>query len=295
MSGELGPEQPVKRFQINPRVVPAIIVSAIVLAAIYAGNWFWLSFVLMGFGIAYSELNKLMRTREIHPSRIMVIGISLMCYFLAYWGFERYFQIIITTGVMLTFIWFLFRKSRATISDIGATILMFFYLGYLPAHYVLLRQIEPQGLGFLLVAIFAIGFSDIGAYYGGKLIGKNLLSPQISPKKTIEGFIVGIITGCIAASVVAYCFGIGWYHGVILGLVLPLVGMWGDLFESLLKRDAGLKDIGTLIPGHGGVLDRTDSYIFAAPVVYYYVFWGVLHKGLAFEVLTWLGSYPLKF
>ena len=257
---------------LNPRIIPAIIVSILVLLAVFLGGWFWLAFVLIGFGIGYSELNQLMRVREINPSRIMVVGISILCYLLAFFGFERYFQIIITTAVMLTFIWFLFRKSRATISDIGATILMFFYLGYLPAHYILLRQIEPIGLGFLVIAIFAIGFSDIGAYYGGKLLGRNLLSPQISPKKTIEGFLIGILTGCMASTLMAQVFGINWLHGVILGLVLPLLGMWGDLFESLLKRDAGVKDIGTLIPGHGGLLDRTDSYVFAAPFVYYYVF-----------------------
>ena len=269
------------------RILPALLMSAIVIIGAIAGGLFWLTLVCVGFIIAFKELMTLMLHKGLNPSKVVVLIVSVLCYFLAFWGHERHFQIIITAGVLFTVIWMICRKDRPGIADIGATILMFFYLGYLPAHFILLRQIEMQNLGlyYLFFTLFAVSFSDIGAYYGGKLFGKTLLSPGISPKKTVEGFISGWITGLSVALLFGLCVHLPILHLLILGSILPFVGLLGDLFESLLKRDAGLKDMGTLIPGHGGLLDRTDSYIFAGVVTYYYVIWFVLKTGLIKEIM----------
>lgn len=284
MSVEQLPSPPLSK---HARIIYGSLVGAIVLFSAYQGDWVWALMALMSFFIGFWELYAMMLVRNIQPSRLISFGIGVLFYPLAYWGLERHFQLLITLGVLLTFTWMLFRKSRPSIADIGGTIVMFFYLGFLPSHAILLRNLGPGELGlkYLLLLIFAVSFSDIGAYYGGKAFGKNLLSPQISPKKTIEGLLWGSLTGLGVSLIAASIMNLPLPHAAFFGIVLPMVGVLGDLFESLLKRDAGVKDSGTLIPGHGGVLDRTDSYIFAVVVAYYYVYWGVLQHGLAGEVL----------
>ena len=130
----------------------------------------------------------------------------------------------------------------------------------------------PDALKITFLAMACIWAADIGAYLIGKKFGKTKLS-QISPKKTVEGALFGI-GGSILVGIAGGYF-LNWVYwqftGAILGLLIGIVSLLGDLTESMMKRDAGVKDSGELIPGHGGILDRTDSYVFTAPVVYYFV------------------------
>jgi phosphatidate cytidylyltransferase len=127
-----------------------------------------------------------------------------------------------------------------------------------------------QWIVFLYLVIWA---SDTGAYYIGSSLGKHKLYPKISPKKSVEGLIGGMLA---AAGVALLCRAwflpaVGVLEAAVLGLVLAVAGTLGDLVESLFKRSVGVKDSGNLIPGHGGILDRMDSMLFAAPVLYYYL------------------------
>lgn len=280
--------------RLNPRVTSGLLIGAIVVVAAVLGGWVWAFLAAIFYPIAYQEMLALMAAKNIHPSKVTVCLFSSIFYLFAILGWERHFQIVVTLGVIFAFAWLLLRKVPASICDIGGTIMMFFYLGFLPAHFILLRQIGADtvpafwaqpGLGYLFLILFIVSASDIFAYYGGKRFGKKLLSPQISPKKTLEGSVVGTTGAALIAVVASLFFGIPWFHGVILGVIIALVAQVGDLSESLLKRDAGMKDSGTFIPGHGGILDRTDSYIFSGAVGYYYIVWFVLHQGLAQEVL----------
>jgi phosphatidate cytidylyltransferase len=283
-----------QKASINARVKSGLLLGGIVAAAAVLGGWVWFLMGLVFFIIAYREMMALMTAKDIHPSKVTATVFSVAFYVFAFLGWERHFQIVVTTGIIFTFAWLLFRKNPASISDIGGTILMFFYLGFLPAHFMLLRQIGAQnipqfwlqpGLEYLFLVLFIVSASDVFAYFGGKRFGKKLLSPKISPRKTVEGSIAGMIGAVTVGIIVSLLFGINWIHGTVLGLIISVVAQVGDLSESLLKRDAGIKDSGAVIPGHGGVLDRTDSYIFSGAVAYYYIIWFILHQGVAREVM----------
>src|SRR5215212_11127187 len=154
------------------------------------------------------------------------------------------------------------------------------YVGMLTGSLIRLRNDFPQdGWKLVFFLLLVVWLGDSGAYYVGKSFGKHKLSPRISPKKTIEGLIGGITTSIITAVVIHFTFfrTFPLLHAIIAGVLLSFAGVVGDLAESMWKRSADVKDSGTLIPGHGGFLDRFDSIFFTAPILYTY--WHVLAFG----------------
>lgn len=285
------PDQPKK---VNHRVRTGFAFAGIACSMAVLGGWYWSFMVLLLFFTSFQELAGIMRANNIRPSHLIVITVGILLVFLAGSGHTKYFSVVITGGIIASFLRLLFRQPRASISDIGATLLGFFYTGYLPAHFILLRNmgsegisnpLEQPGLGYLFLTIFILSASDIVAYYAGKRFGKVLLYPEISPKKTKEGSISGLIGAVIVAMGFSMIIDFPLIHAFILGILLSVVGQLGDLSESLLKRDAGMKDSGSMLKGHGGVLDRIDSYIFSGAVSYYYIHWVVLHQGLAQDLI----------
>ncbi|HLB22551.1 MAG TPA: phosphatidate cytidylyltransferase [Dehalococcoidia bacterium] len=151
------------------------------------------------------------------------------------------------------------------------------YLGVLGGTLVMLRQVEFDGRDWVYVAVLGTFATDTGAFFIGRAVGRHLLAPTISPKKTVEGFLGGWMTGFAAVVAAAYAFRAGSdlvfepWHVVVLGLTLPLAATVGDLVESAMKRARHIKDASELIPGHGGVLDRLDSILFTFPTVFLFV------------------------
>ena len=131
---------------------------------------------------------------------------------------------------------------------------------------------------YLLLVLNYSSVCDIGAYFVGVSMGKTKLCPAISPKKTVEGAIGGIVSSAIVGLVITLCFGLYDKILPVMLLTIPfcIAGMAGDLFASIIKRKVGIKDYGDLIPGHGGVLDRVDSILFIAPLVFSAIFLGIL-------------------
>ena len=165
--------------------------------------------------------------------------------------------------------WLLLQPVTGTIADIAASIFGLFYLGFLPSYWIRLRDLEGPGLALTLLACFLIVATDIGSYVIGRRLGRHPLSP-ISPGKTVEGALGGVVcamaVGALGGTWIGWSW--GWLIGAVLGAVVAVFALVGDLTESMMKRDAGLKDSGDAIPGHGGVLDRIDSYLFVPAVVY---------------------------
>jgi phosphatidate cytidylyltransferase len=256
--------------------------------------------------LAGNEFIAMTQARGIHPSpriiRFMIIAFFVMAALPEIpWlnlpdSFSlQHFPILLTIGICLSFFRLLFRGENppATISDIATTILGFIYVGWLPSHLVLLRNLVPPGMpaitnpvqqpGFyyVIASLFTIYATDVFCYYAGKKFGKHLLYPQISPKKTIEGALGGLIAGICWAVLMVYVadhlplpyhpFRDKLWQAPFMGILISIGTQLGDLCESLLKRDAGVKDSGNLIPGHGGFLDRGDGMIFAGAISYYWV------------------------
>lgn len=146
------------------------------------------------------------------------------------------------------------------------------YVGMLGGSLIRMRGDFPVGPKLVFFLLIVVWLGDAGAYYTGKAFGRHKLSPRISPKKTVEGLIGGIATSIIAAVVIHFTFfpEFPLPHAVVAGVILSASGVIGDLAESLWKRSADVKDSGTLIPGHGGFLDRFDSIFFTAPILYTY-------------------------
>jgi phosphatidate cytidylyltransferase len=150
-----------------------------------------------------------------------------------------------------------------------------FYIGFCSAHLILLRSL-PQGVYWLLFLTAITASSDTGAYYVGRSFGKSKLYPALSPGKTKAGAVGGVIGGMLGGLVVAAILfkGADLFMLALLGLVLSITGIIGDLIESLIKRVSGVKDSGQILPGHGGLLDRCDSLLLTAPLLYYVLYWG---------------------
>jgi phosphatidate cytidylyltransferase len=176
------------------------------------------------------------------------------------------------------------NDPKGAMENIGSDLFGMMYVGVLLSHAIWLRSFkENNKLGILLILV-AIGGSmlcDSGAYFVGRAYGKKKLSPAISPGKTVEGLIGGIVSAVLAVCVFKFIggffmdTGLSWGEAALLGLAIALADVVGDLVESMLKRDAGVKDSGKIIPGHGGILDRLDALLWTIPVTYYFAIWAV--------------------
>lgn len=280
------------------RLSMGMLIGAVVVALAYLGGWWWAAFETSVSFVAFKELRAMLRAKGVFISHSIILGAGGLLLWFAMTGKTRFFLFVITLSTVAIFLRLLFRQPRASIADIGANFMALFYVAFLPLHFVLLRNlneipprmfptpgIEP-GLGFLVWVCAVIATSDIVAYYAGRAFGRTLLSPAISPKKTREGALTGLLGGVGLGLLLAHWAMIPLVHALALSILVILVGQLGDLSESLLKRDAGVKDSGLFLHSHGGVLDRIDSYIFSGAVAYYYIHWVLLREGIIWELFS---------
>jgi phosphatidate cytidylyltransferase len=164
------------------------------------------------------------------------------------------------------------RPGPSALADAAASLFASIYIGLPLGALAAVRARPGTGRDAILLLLTVIVVSDSAQYYTGRMFGRRALSPSISPKKTVEGAIGGVLFGTLAMVLGGrHVFESAVWMLALLGATISLLGIVGDLFESLLKRSAGVKDSSNLIPGHGGVLDRIDSWLFAAPVYYVFV------------------------
>jgi phosphatidate cytidylyltransferase len=255
------------------RVAVAIVGLPAVLGLVWAGGW-WLFFLLVVAGaIAVHEFVTMARPlRPLTPA--VYVGT-----FLALLGAERGGVVWMLAGFLSCFVVAfalnVVSKTRApATAAIGSTVLGAAWIGFGLGFLLLLRRMhdEPRLVAFtVLLTVFA---ADTFAYFAGRLFGRRRMAPTLSPGKTWEGFVVGALVGVFVAFVALYKdrgHYLTIWQAVVLGAVVVLAAAAGDLFESMLKRDMEVKDTGRLLGGHGGVLDRIDALLFAAPAAFYLV------------------------
>jgi phosphatidate cytidylyltransferase len=193
-----------------------------------------------------------------------------------YFGQEETVLTVMALAVVVLFILFVAKPGRldAVASHLAITLFGVIYVGFLLS-YILFVGIQPRGTHWVFFLLFTVWSGDTIAYFTGTLIGKHKLYPKISPKKSVEGLLGGL-AGSIAAALLFQGFllpDVGFIHAVLLGFFMMILGQVGDFGESMIKRSVKVKDSSRLIPGHGGVLDRIDSFLFTAPFLYYYLQW----------------------
>jgi phosphatidate cytidylyltransferase len=200
-----------------------------------------------------------------------ILGLLLPASF--YLGYPGYIVPTVAFIIIFTTAFALFRVTDPRRKAENLFIRMFgiFYVGFLLSYLIVLRML-PHGAAWVILAL-AINFgTDAGAYFAGRLFGKHPLYPVISPKKTVEGAIGGVVL-CILLVIGAKYVILGelrWQDVFVLGFIGSLLAVLGDMAESLIKRGFKVKDAGGILPGHGGILDRIDSFVFSAPFIYYY-------------------------
>ena len=264
------------------RIASAAVGLPLLSLAILAGaSWFSL-LTAVAAAIGALELCQMARRRGKRPIAPVAVagslGLIAAAHFLST-GPEVLVPLPAFAGVaaLSAAVWLLRRPAPGPLlADWGITLSGVLYPGALLFYGPLLRGLE-QGRDWVFV-LFAVTFAtDTAAYYIGKLLGRRPLAPTISPSKTWEGAIGGLLGGAAAGAACTLVFDleIGLAAGLLLGTLMGVVGQLGDLSESILKRSAGVKDSGRLIPGHGGVLDRADAIVLNLALLYHFVIWAV--------------------
>ena len=178
--------------------------------------------------------------------------------------------------VILLLILVVFNHQNIKITDISTALFMLFYIVFAMAHIIMVRKAPFGNINIILIFLGAFA-TDTFAYFVGVTMGKHKLCPEISPKKTIEGAVGGLLGGVVCFLIMGYIVDatlnadVNYLHLIILGLICSILSELGDLAASIIKRQYGIKDFGKILPGHGGVMDRLDSIIFIAPLIYYYI------------------------
>jgi phosphatidate cytidylyltransferase len=258
--------------QLLNRVFVSILALPLVLGVVYLGGWALTTLALVAALIAVHEYAELVR-----PLRPLVLAAYLgagAMVVAASVGGSRWLLGGLLATVLLTFVMQgLTGASQPATVSMGATVLGAAWIGLGLGHIVLIRDLEHGVLAVftVLIAVFA---ADTFAFFAGRLVGRHRMAPVMSPRKTWEGFLFGTAAAVAVAFFAIYpdrdVFLSVW-QSLVLGGVLAVAGALGDLFESLIKRDMGAKDSGRLLGAHGGILDRVDAHLFAAPAAYYLI------------------------
>ncbi len=259
-----------------PRVLTAIIGIPLILIVIYAGGFPFYLFVMFVIIVGLWEYYVMMRLalKPLDIFSLFLFGFIFPTVFFLngthHSNIYNFLPFFISLGIILPFISELFRKEKY-MERIVYTLIGIFFISYNLSYLIMIREIKPDGMKLILWTIICVWIGDTMAYFVGLKFGKNRLN-EISPKKTIEGFVASLVSSIIFFLILAkYSSYLSKFQFIILGIIISLAGQFSDLAESLIKRACGVKDSSNILPGHGGFLDRFDSYIFVAPFVYYFI------------------------
>jgi len=263
------------------RLLMGVIFVPLLIVIARAGKFYFLGFVDFILLIGILEFYRMMRKAGYQPYRAIGAGTTLVLTWYVYFRSEFYSDFVLTAALILIAVLELFREGgKFSVTHMAVTIFGVFYVGWLGTHFVFLRELPlkigrpySEGARYALLPFFLGWTSDTAAYLAGRFFGKRKLIPRISPNKSLEGSAGALIAAPFVAWAAKATFApfLSTVDVVALGLISGVASQLGDLVESMIKREADVKDASTVIPGHGGFLDRFDSLLFAAPAVYYYL------------------------
>lgn len=298
-------------FKLNKtakRWITGTILGLIVLWCLIQGGIALLGLIAIVVYLGSKEYVDILKNKGFFPSFKVILASDALFAIISYFNRFDLVTVVFTMGSIGAFMWVLFKGRQPYIANVATTILGFVYGGWFPLHLLFLRglnvsstshvyqgflrlNVQNDGMGYVVMLFVTVLLTDTGCYLVGKRFGKHKLAAIISPNKTIEGSIGGAILAVIGALIVGHCIHLIWYHSLIVGILATIFAQIGDLSESLIKRDAGVKDSGNLLPGHGGFLDRADSYVLTIPVLFYYFKYFVVSQQLWVDLFNFIKEF----
>jgi len=260
---------------VGHRVITAAIAIPIVLAFVWLSGWWGFVVATLAVILSVYELHNMMVHEGYHPLIWMSFALSILFLLAAMFPQQRLIllEVGLSAALLITLpLLFIRKKLDGAMVDWSLTLAIPVYLGWPMSVFLLLRGFQggiTPGFWWVLTVFLGVWGFDSGAFFAGHFFGKHKLAPSISPAKTWEGVAGGLVFSIAAALLfTTWPLGIHWYLAILLGILIGIAATLGDLAESLIKRQTHVKDSGQFMPGHGGILDRIDSLLFAVIVVF---------------------------
>lgn len=258
---------------IKKRIITAIVLIAIVIACVLL-KWLFNIAIMFFIIVGLYEFFTMLEKKGIRIYKYFGIAIGTVIPLSIIFRFEltKKWELLFIVLVLLSLILMQFkrRKDSGVVLDISTTLFGILYVSWFLSFLIKIRYL-PGGIGLLSTALLITKLGDIGAFLVGYRFGKTPLMPRVSPNKSVEGSLGGIMFSILGALISKPLLNFTYPHLIFLGTFFGVLGQLGDLSESLMKRDCGLKDSGNILPGMGGILDQLDSLLFTAPVFYFYL------------------------
>ena len=269
---------------LKDRIISALILLLIFLASYLSKNpTYFLSLIFLASGILFYELAKILKLKSLALYVYWILSLSPIIFFYFLISLDLFFldepipklkSFLLNFAILLSLIslvfWFALAPIDIMYKKISSNIKFKIFYGYLliSPMVIVTAIVFTQNKILLLVPFIMIWISDIGAYFIGKKFGKNKLAKNISPSKTIEGALGGFLCNIISALILVYFFAVSFYIMLFFAIIITALSIFGDIYQSFLKRQAKVKDSGSIIPGHGGLFDRLDSFCPTLPISY---------------------------
>lgn len=265
---------------LTQRLLVAILLIPIGVTFIVLGGWPYAILIMAALGVAAWEYWRIYKSGGFSPSPSLLVGGTILLVLLRFlFNFkdgDAALAFLVMAAMGLHTIHHERGDDRSS-TDFAITIAGILYIGWLGSYLVSLRNL-PDGMWWTLQVVLSTSLADAGAYFIGSHFGKHPLAPRVSPKKTWEGYLGGILVGTLGGALMGLLWGLAApaitpLRGAIIGLAVSALSILGDLGESMIKRQFSVKDSSHLLPGHGGIFDRIDSWLWAAPIGYYLILW----------------------
>jgi len=260
---------------VGQRVITAVIAIPVVLAFVWLSGWWGFAVAFLAVILSVYELHNMMVHEGYHPIIWMSFALSILFLLAAMFPQQRLIllEVGLSAALLITLpLLFVRKKLDGAMVDWSLTLAIPVYLGWPMSVFLLLRGFQggiTPGFWWVLTVFLGVWGFDSGAFFAGHFFGKHKLAPSISPAKTWEGVAGGLVFSIAAALLcTTWPLGVSWYLAILLGILIGIASTLGDLTESLIKRQTHVKDSGQFMPGHGGLLDRIDSLLFAVIVVF---------------------------